>query len=88
MPHWVFRNACGQSHLGRRWGSLWGHEALYWVGKMPHCVFGTHADGGTGAFGGVPYGATRRCIVWAKMPKLVFRDARGRSHWWFRWSPP
>eukprot|EP00959_Pyramimonas_sp_CCMP1952_P261199 5460931-Pyramimonas_sp.AAC.1 len=31
------RDACGRKHWDLRWGSLCGHEALYWV-----C--GTHAD--------------------------------------------
>eukprot|EP00959_Pyramimonas_sp_CCMP1952_P304349 6369497-Pyramimonas_sp.AAC.1 len=26
----------------------------------------THAGGPTGAFGGAPYGATKRCTGWAK----------------------
>eukprot|EP00959_Pyramimonas_sp_CCMP1952_P237969 4972954-Pyramimonas_sp.AAC.1 len=38
---------------------------------MPHWVCGTHADGGTGAFGGTSCGATKRCNGWVKMPKLM-----------------
>eukprot|EP00959_Pyramimonas_sp_CCMP1952_P096293 2013168-Pyramimonas_sp.AAC.1 len=53
---------------------------------MPHRVCGTHADGGTGAFGGAPYEATKRCNGWVKMPNCVFQDALGRSHWGLRWS--
>eukprot|EP00959_Pyramimonas_sp_CCMP1952_P452804 9467196-Pyramimonas_sp.AAC.1 len=34
-------------------------------------VSGTHADGPTGGFGGVPYGATKRCIGFVKMPNWV-----------------
>eukprot|EP00959_Pyramimonas_sp_CCMP1952_P058424 1220391-Pyramimonas_sp.AAC.1 len=35
---------------------LWGYEALSWAGK-------THANTPTGAFGGAPYGATKRCLA-------------------------
>eukprot|EP00959_Pyramimonas_sp_CCMP1952_P104589 2186070-Pyramimonas_sp.AAC.1 len=47
--------ACECSHLGHRWISLWGHEALYWAG-VPFAI------AATGAFGGATYGATKRCI--------------------------
>eukprot|EP00959_Pyramimonas_sp_CCMP1952_P424425 8889616-Pyramimonas_sp.AAC.1 len=40
--------------LGPRWRSLWGHEALYWVWR-------THAGTPTGALGGAPCEATKRC---------------------------
>eukprot|EP00959_Pyramimonas_sp_CCMP1952_P119680 2502637-Pyramimonas_sp.AAC.1 len=33
MPQWVFQDACGRSHWGLRWSSLWGHETLHWVGE-------------------------------------------------------
>eukprot|EP00959_Pyramimonas_sp_CCMP1952_P001275 25908-Pyramimonas_sp.AAC.1 len=33
MPQWVFRDACGRSHWGIRWSSLWGHETLHLVGE-------------------------------------------------------
>eukprot|EP00959_Pyramimonas_sp_CCMP1952_P228286 4773363-Pyramimonas_sp.AAC.1 len=33
---------------------------------MPNWPSGTHVDGGTGAFGGVPYGATTRCTGWVE----------------------
>eukprot|EP00959_Pyramimonas_sp_CCMP1952_P107246 2242422-Pyramimonas_sp.AAC.1 len=36
-----------------RWSPLWGHETLSWVGER-------HANTPIGAFGGVPYGATKR----------------------------
>merc|ERR1712091_640988 len=52
-------DACGHPHLGLRWSSLWGHETLSWVGD-------THADTPTGAFGGAPYGATKRCPGWGR----------------------
>eukprot|EP00959_Pyramimonas_sp_CCMP1952_P032474 681523-Pyramimonas_sp.AAC.1 len=29
---------------------------------------GTHAGGSAGAVGGAPYGATKRCTGWVKMP--------------------
>eukprot|EP00959_Pyramimonas_sp_CCMP1952_P144715 3029101-Pyramimonas_sp.AAC.1 len=41
---------------------LWGHEALYWVGEIANLVFGTHAEGPTGAVGGPPDGATKRGV--------------------------
>eukprot|EP00959_Pyramimonas_sp_CCMP1952_P336274 7041482-Pyramimonas_sp.AAC.1 len=47
-------NACENRHWGLRWGSRWGHVTLCWVGVA-------HAGGATGAFGGAPYGATKRC---------------------------
>ena len=39
--------------LGLGWSSLWGYETLSWVGE-------THANCATGAFGGAPYGSTKR----------------------------
>ena len=48
---------CERSHLGIRRSSPWGHEACEGV---PKWVWGAHAGGGTGAFGGAPYGATTR----------------------------
>eukprot|EP00959_Pyramimonas_sp_CCMP1952_P166097 3471473-Pyramimonas_sp.AAC.1 len=53
--------ARGLQHWDLRWSSLWGHEALYWVG-------GTHASGSTGAAGGAPNGATKRCAAWGGAP--------------------
>eukprot|EP00959_Pyramimonas_sp_CCMP1952_P325622 6815201-Pyramimonas_sp.AAC.1 len=47
-------DACGHPHWGFRWSSQWGHETLYWVWR-------THAGPPTGAFGGAPNGATKRC---------------------------
>eukprot|EP00959_Pyramimonas_sp_CCMP1952_P127702 2671057-Pyramimonas_sp.AAC.1 len=47
-------NACEHRRWGLRWNPLWGHEALYWVRE-------THASTATRAFGGAPYGATKRC---------------------------
>eukprot|EP00959_Pyramimonas_sp_CCMP1952_P417641 8750060-Pyramimonas_sp.AAC.1 len=43
-------------HWGLRWSSPWGHEALYLLGE-------THVNTATGAFGGTPYGATKRCTA-------------------------
>eukprot|EP00959_Pyramimonas_sp_CCMP1952_P402201 8428256-Pyramimonas_sp.AAC.1 len=48
-------DACGTHHWGFMWTSLWGHDTVYWVGE-------THAVHTTGALGGPPYGATKRCI--------------------------
>eukprot|EP00959_Pyramimonas_sp_CCMP1952_P212008 4436937-Pyramimonas_sp.AAC.1 len=55
-------DACGRQHSGLRWSSLWGHEGTKGVRVVPNCVWGTHADGSTLAFGGVgaPYGGTKR----------------------------
>eukprot|EP00959_Pyramimonas_sp_CCMP1952_P249373 5212682-Pyramimonas_sp.AAC.1 len=33
---------------------------------MPNWVWGTHAGGPTGGFGGAPYGAAKRCAGWVK----------------------
>eukprot|EP00959_Pyramimonas_sp_CCMP1952_P282855 5912735-Pyramimonas_sp.AAC.1 len=35
---------------------------------MPNYISRTHTDGGTGALGEAPYGATKRCTGYAKMP--------------------
>eukprot|EP00959_Pyramimonas_sp_CCMP1952_P326864 6842289-Pyramimonas_sp.AAC.1 len=37
--------------------------------KMQHWVSGTRADGGSEAFGGAPYGATKRFTGREEMPK-------------------
>eukprot|EP00959_Pyramimonas_sp_CCMP1952_P355148 7439387-Pyramimonas_sp.AAC.1 len=47
-------DACGLRHWSIRWSSLLGHARLPWVAL-------THAAGATGAFGGAPYGAAKRC---------------------------
>ena len=61
-------NACGLGHWGLRWNSLWGYETLYWVCWNGHAVGGeTHVDLATGAFGGAPYGAMKRCTGRAGM---------------------
>eukprot|EP00959_Pyramimonas_sp_CCMP1952_P359692 7531530-Pyramimonas_sp.AAC.2 len=51
----------------------WGHEALYRVGEnaKSDLVFGTHAGGPTGGFGGARYGATKRCTGLVRMPNWV-----------------
>eukprot|EP00959_Pyramimonas_sp_CCMP1952_P376589 7887823-Pyramimonas_sp.AAC.1 len=46
--------ACENNHWGLRWSSLWGYEALPMVEE-------TRARATAGAFGGAPYGATKRC---------------------------
>eukprot|EP00959_Pyramimonas_sp_CCMP1952_P004794 100636-Pyramimonas_sp.AAC.1 len=46
--------ACEHPQWGLRWSSRWGHETLPWM-KEPH------ANTPRGAFGGGPYGATKRC---------------------------
>ena len=49
--------ACERSHWGLRWSSLWGHdprEGCATVGAV------LHATPTIGAFGGAPYGATKR----------------------------
>eukprot|EP00959_Pyramimonas_sp_CCMP1952_P065150 1360124-Pyramimonas_sp.AAC.1 len=67
-PHWGFGGALcgatkrcpgrgtawGRPHWGLRWSPLWSHEAPPWVGEP-------HAGTPTGAYGGAPYGATKRC---------------------------
>eukprot|EP00959_Pyramimonas_sp_CCMP1952_P270061 5645741-Pyramimonas_sp.AAC.1 len=49
--------------LTLRWSSLWGHEVCEGCAKMGRR---RHAGGGTGAFGGAPYGTTKRCVGWVK----------------------
>ena len=49
--------ACERSHLGLRWSSLWGHETCEGV---PKWVRWAHANAAIWAFGGAPYGATKR----------------------------
>ena len=56
--------ACEPPHWGLRRSSLWGHEPLPWVGE-------THARAATGAFGGAPYGATKRCPGWGNRMRAV-----------------
>eukprot|EP00959_Pyramimonas_sp_CCMP1952_P345487 7235044-Pyramimonas_sp.AAC.1 len=46
--------ACGHPSWGLRWSSLWGHDALHWAWRA-------HVATPTGAFGGSPHGATKRC---------------------------
>eukprot|EP00959_Pyramimonas_sp_CCMP1952_P120561 2520943-Pyramimonas_sp.AAC.1 len=46
-------HACGSCHRGLWLGPLWGHGTL-------HCAGETHANSATEAFGGAPYGATKR----------------------------
>eukprot|EP00959_Pyramimonas_sp_CCMP1952_P441948 9251746-Pyramimonas_sp.AAC.1 len=50
-------DARGHCHWSRRWRFLRGHENQSWVAV-------THADTATGAFGGAPYGAIKRCPGW------------------------
>eukprot|EP00959_Pyramimonas_sp_CCMP1952_P229180 4791831-Pyramimonas_sp.AAC.1 len=50
-------DAFGRRHWGLRWSSFGGHETLSWVAL-------THAAGATVAFGGAPYGATKRFSGW------------------------
>eukprot|EP00959_Pyramimonas_sp_CCMP1952_P170577 3564687-Pyramimonas_sp.AAC.1 len=51
----------------RRWALRcsypWGHEACEGCAKLGR---GRHATSATGALGGVPYGATKRCTGWVK----------------------
>ena len=49
--------ACGPCHWGLRWSSLWGYETCEGCAKVDP---NTHAGPATGAFGGAPYGATKR----------------------------
>jgi len=56
--------ACGPCHWGLRRSSLWGHETLYWVWE-------SHADTAIGAFGGAPYGATKRCTGWGNRMRTL-----------------
>eukprot|EP00959_Pyramimonas_sp_CCMP1952_P059815 1249359-Pyramimonas_sp.AAC.1 len=52
---------CGRSHWGLRWRSLRGYE------KCKKCaeiwLWGRHAGAANLAFGGTPYGATKRVRV-------------------------
>ena len=50
-------NACGPCHWGLQWSTLWGHETCE---GCPEMEVELHADPATGAFGGAPYGATKR----------------------------
>ena len=50
--------ACERSHLGLRWSSLWGHKKCEGVPNLARC---RRANAATGAFGGAPSGATKRC---------------------------
>eukprot|EP00959_Pyramimonas_sp_CCMP1952_P383090 8027358-Pyramimonas_sp.AAC.1 len=54
---------------------------------MPNWVWGTHAGGRTGGFGGVPYGATKRCAGWVTMPNWVWGTHAGGSTGGFGGAP-
>eukprot|EP00959_Pyramimonas_sp_CCMP1952_P350747 7348652-Pyramimonas_sp.AAC.1 len=47
-------DGCKQPHWSFRWSFLWGHGTLHWVWQV-------HAGNPSGAFGGRPYKATKRC---------------------------
>eukprot|EP00959_Pyramimonas_sp_CCMP1952_P067821 1415443-Pyramimonas_sp.AAC.1 len=49
-------DACGHANWELGWSSPWGHETLFWVWR-------THVATPTGAAGGTPYGATKRCTA-------------------------
>eukprot|EP00959_Pyramimonas_sp_CCMP1952_P067733 1413740-Pyramimonas_sp.AAC.1 len=66
---------CKHHHLGLRWGSRWSHEACEACAEI---CGGTHANIAIGAFGGVPYGATRRV--------MGCTDLRVHVRWWWRKS--
>ena len=48
---------CERSYWGLRWSSLCGHEACEECAEMG---VEPHANAAIGAFGGAPYGATKR----------------------------
>eukprot|EP00959_Pyramimonas_sp_CCMP1952_P202264 4229504-Pyramimonas_sp.AAC.1 len=63
-------DACGHPYWGSRWSSLWGHERLYWVWR-------THLATPTGAAGGDPNGATKRCGPQVELPMGPRSAVRG-----------
>eukprot|EP00959_Pyramimonas_sp_CCMP1952_P119065 2489437-Pyramimonas_sp.AAC.1 len=71
-------DACERHHRGLQWSSAWGYEALHWVER-------TQANVATGAFGGAPYVATKRCITWDECRRRTFRwssiQGHGTVHW-------
>ena len=75
------RDACGHRHLGLRWSSLRGHETREGCALL--C--GSDAAGGaTGAFGGAPYGATKRA---RGVPKWMAGAHAGTAGWAFGGAP-
>ena len=64
-------DACGHPHWSLRWSSLWGHEKGV-LGGRETC------DTPTGAFGGTPNGATKRCPGWGRRMRP--------PHWGPPWS--
>eukprot|EP00959_Pyramimonas_sp_CCMP1952_P358400 7504211-Pyramimonas_sp.AAC.1 len=69
------RDACDHSHWGLRCSSLWGHATPYWVAL-------THVVTVTEAFGGDPYGATKRCwgLRWSSLWGHEALYSRARMH--------
>eukprot|EP00959_Pyramimonas_sp_CCMP1952_P183384 3834197-Pyramimonas_sp.AAC.1 len=65
------RDARGRQHWDLRWGSLWGHGTLYWVGETQGGGGGGPRTAGLGArdacgrqhwtFGGASHEATPPC---------------------------
>eukprot|EP00959_Pyramimonas_sp_CCMP1952_P199761 4178232-Pyramimonas_sp.AAC.1 len=53
----VGAGASERSHWHLRWTSPWATKR---VRGVPECAWVTHAGGGTRAFVGAPYGATKR----------------------------
>eukprot|EP00959_Pyramimonas_sp_CCMP1952_P370363 7756581-Pyramimonas_sp.AAC.1 len=56
-------DACELRLWDLRWSSLWGHEALYWVGE-------THANCASGTFGGAPW-AMKLFTGWARRIRIA-----------------
>ena len=74
-------DACGHLHWGPRWSSLWGHETCEGCAEMRVEL---HADPATGAFGGAPYGATKRV---RGVPECVWGRHADAATWAFGGAP-
>ena len=88
------RDACGRSHWGLRWSSLWGTKR---VKGVPTWVCVTHAGCAAGTFGGTPYGAKKhvrgvpKWVRWAHVaaaiwafggaPYVATKHVRGVPKW-------
>eukprot|EP00959_Pyramimonas_sp_CCMP1952_P340696 7136010-Pyramimonas_sp.AAC.1 len=54
---------------------------------MLNWVYRTHTGGSTGGICGAPYGATKRCVGWVKVPNWVFWTQACGPIGGLRWGP-
>eukprot|EP00959_Pyramimonas_sp_CCMP1952_P080645 1685246-Pyramimonas_sp.AAC.1 len=79
VPKWLRLARASATTRGLRWSSLWGHEAC--EGCRQKC--GGRMASAAGAFGGAPYGATKRVTACRKRVRRAHASAATRG---LRWS--